>query len=153
MELIDLLNFLSFSLIFLQPQKGYTNFHCRVFDYYCADWYGLWELSAFAAASKFFDWIQVGDVYIPCFKYQIKHHSSPQFFSCLCWWHSPVFLFEPFHFLCLTASTKDWYSLLKGFWNFQTCSKLSNLLMLTKYKSLSLPRNLNIARFQLRKIC
>ena len=61
-------------------------------DYSCADWDSLcdhlrdvlWEdifkLSASAAASEFFEWVQVGiDVYIPHRKYQTKPHSSPRF--------------------------------------------------------------------------
>ena len=60
----------------------------RGFNYSRADWGGLcdhlrdipWEnnfkLSAFAAASEFCEWVQVGiDVYIPYRKYQVKPDS------------------------------------------------------------------------------
>ena len=66
------------------------------YDYSRADWDGLgdhlrdvpWEdifkLSASAAASEFFEWVQVGiDVYIPHRKYQVEPHSSP-WFSAAC---------------------------------------------------------------------
>ena len=66
------------------------------YDYSHADWDGLcehlrdlpWEdifkLSASAAASEFYEWVQVGiDVYIPHRKYQVKSHSSP-WFSAAC---------------------------------------------------------------------
>ena len=69
-------------------------FICIAFDYSPADWDGLrdhlrdvtWEdifkLSAYAAASEFCDWVQVGiDVYIPHRKYQVKFHSSPWFLA------------------------------------------------------------------------
>ena len=60
-------------------------FHCVAFGYSHADWDGVrnhlrdvpWEnifkVSAFAAASKFYEWVQVGvDVYISRRKYQVK---------------------------------------------------------------------------------
>ena len=66
------------------------------YDYSCADWDGLcdhsrdvpWEdifkLGASAAASEFWEWIQVGiDVYIAHRKYKVKSHSSP-WFSAAC---------------------------------------------------------------------
>ena len=35
------------------------------------------KLTAFAAASEFYEWVQVGiDVYIPHRKYQVKPHSA-----------------------------------------------------------------------------
>ena len=71
-------------------------FHCIAYDYSCANWDRLWDhlrdvpwedilkLSASAAASEFFEWVQVGiDVYIPHRKYQVKPHSSP-WFSAAC---------------------------------------------------------------------
>ena len=67
-------------------------FHCIAYDYSCADWDGLcdllrdvtWEDSfkfgASVAASKFWEWVQVGiDLYIPHNKYQVKPHSPPWF--------------------------------------------------------------------------
>ena len=65
-------------------------FHRIAYDYSHAEWDGFrdqlrdvpWEdifkLGASAAASEFWEWIQVGiDVYIPHKKYQVKPHSSP----------------------------------------------------------------------------
>ena len=47
-------------------------------------WEHIFILSAFAAASEFCEWVQVGiDEYIPHRKYQIKPHSSP-WFSAAC---------------------------------------------------------------------
>ena len=47
-------------------------------------WEDIFKLGAFAAASEFCEWIQVGiDVYIPHRKYQVKPHSSP-WFSAAC---------------------------------------------------------------------
>ena len=71
-------------------------FHHITYDYSRADWDDLhdhlrdapWEdifqLSAFAGTSEFFESVQVGiDVYIPHCKYQFKAHSSP-WFSAAC---------------------------------------------------------------------
>ena len=65
-------------------------FHRIPYDYSRADWNGLrdhlkdvpWEdtfkLGAYAAATEFCEWVQVGiDLYIPHRKYQVKPHSSP----------------------------------------------------------------------------
>ena len=47
-------------------------------------WEDIFKLSASAAASEFFEWVQAGIVvYIPHRKYQTKHHSSP-WFSAAC---------------------------------------------------------------------
>ena len=47
-------------------------------------WEDIFKLSASAAASEFFEWVQAGiDVYIPHRKYQVKPHSSP-WFSAAC---------------------------------------------------------------------
>ena len=86
----------SVSIDFLINSKQDTPFHHVAYDYSCADWDGLcnhlrdvpWEdifkLSASAAASEFWEWVQVGiDVYIPHHKYQVKPHSSP-WFSAAC---------------------------------------------------------------------
>ena len=71
-------------------------FHLTVYDYSHADWGGpcdhlrdvpwedIFKLGASAAASEFFEWMQVGiDVYIPHRKYQVRSHSSP-WFSAAC---------------------------------------------------------------------
>ena len=76
--------------------KQDTLFHRVAYDYSCANWDGLcdhlrdvpWEdifkVSASAAASEFWEWVQVGiHVYIPHRKYQVKPHSFP-WFSAAC---------------------------------------------------------------------
>ena len=86
----------SVSIYFPINSKQDTPFHRVVYDYSRADWDGLcvhlrdvpWEdifkLAASAAASEFYEWVQVGiDVYIPHRKYQVKSHSSP-WFSAAC---------------------------------------------------------------------
>ena len=86
----------SVSIDFPINSKQDTPFHHMAYDYTCADWDGLCDhlrdvpredtsqLSASAAASEFFEWVQVGiDVYIPHHKYQVKPHSSP-LFSAAC---------------------------------------------------------------------
>ena len=82
----------SVSIDFPINSKQETPFHRVAYDCSRADWDGLrdhlrdvpWEdifkLSASAAASEFYEWVQVGiDVYIPHRKYQVKTHSSPWF--------------------------------------------------------------------------
>ena len=84
-------------LIILLPQlpsssEWNASFHCIAYDYSRADWKGLcddlrdvlWEDSfkfrAFATATEFCGWLQVGvGVYIPHRNYQIKPRSSPWF--------------------------------------------------------------------------
>ena len=86
----------SVSIDFPTNSQQDAPFHCIAYDYSRADWDGLhdhlrdvlWEdifkLSASAAASEFYEWVQVGiDVYIPHRKYQVKPHSSP-WFSAAC---------------------------------------------------------------------
>ena len=76
-------------------QRG-APFHRIAYDYSRAGWDGLsdhltnvpWEdifkPCASAAASKFYEWVQVGiGVYIPHRKYQVKPHLSP-WFSAAC---------------------------------------------------------------------
>ena len=90
-------------------------FHHRAYDYSHADWDGLrdhlrdvpWEeifkLGAFAAASEFCEWIQVGiDLYIRHRKYQVKPHSSP-WFSAAC----AVAIVHRNHFFCLYQREKS----------------------------------------------
>ena len=46
-----------------------------------APWEDIFKLGASAAASGFYEWVQVEiDVYISPCKYQVKPHSSPWFF-------------------------------------------------------------------------
>ena len=81
----------SVSFDFPTNSKQDALFHCIDYDYICADWGSChdhlrdasWEdifkLSASAAASEVYEWVQVGiDVYIPHRKYQVKPHSSPR---------------------------------------------------------------------------
>ena len=86
----------SVSIDFPINSKQNTPFHRVDYDYSRADWDGLrdhlrdvpwgdiFKLSASAAASEFFEWVQVGiDVYIPHRNYQVKPHSST-WFSAAC---------------------------------------------------------------------
>ena len=86
----------SFSIDFPSYSQQDAPFHHIAYNYSPADWDGLcdhladvprediFKLSASAAASEFFEWVQVGiDVYIPHRKYQVKPHSSP-WFSAAC---------------------------------------------------------------------
>ena len=86
----------SVSIDFPTNSQRDAPFHCRAYDYYCAGWDGLrdylrdvpWEdifkVGASATASKFCEWVHVGnDVYISHRKYQLKPHSSP-WFSAAC---------------------------------------------------------------------
>ena len=86
----------SVSIDFPSYSQRDAPFHRIAYDHSRADWDGLcdhlrdvpWEdvfkLSAFAAASEFCEWVQVGiDVYIPHRNYQVKLHSFP-WFSAAC---------------------------------------------------------------------
>ena len=86
----------SVSIDFPSNSQWDAPFHCISYDYSCADWDGLhdhlrdvpwvdiFQLSTYAAASEFIEWVQVGiDLYIPHRKYQVKPHSSP-WFSAAC---------------------------------------------------------------------
>ena len=79
------------SIEFLTNSKREAFFHCIAYDYSYADWDELhsnlkdvpWEdifiLGAFAAASEFCEWVQIGiDEYI---LHQVKPHSSPWFLA------------------------------------------------------------------------
>ena len=87
----------------------------------CADWDGFcnhfrdfpWEnifkLNSSAAASEFYEWVQVGiDVYIPHRKYQVKPHSSP-WFSAAC----AAAIVNRNHFFCLNQQNKSSESKVK----------------------------------------
>ena len=80
----------SVSIDFPSNSQWHGLFHCIAYDYSCADWDSLhdhlrdvpWEdilkLGASAAASEFFEWVEVGiDLYILHRKYQVKPHSCP----------------------------------------------------------------------------
>ena len=85
----------SVSIDFPSNSQWNAPFHRIAYDYSHADWDGLrdhlryvpWEdfkLGASAAASEFFECVQVGiDVYIPHRKYQVKPHLYP-WFSAAC---------------------------------------------------------------------
>ena len=85
-------NVASVSIDFPSNCKQDVPFHCIAYDYSCGDWDGLsdhlidvpWDdifkLDAFATASEFYEWIQVGiDVYSPHHKCQVNPHSSTWF--------------------------------------------------------------------------
>ena len=88
----------SISIDFLSKSQWDALFYCIVYDYFHADWDGLCDylrdvpgedilkLSAFATASEFCKWIQVGvDLYIPHCKYQpsLTHlHGFPYLYCC-----------------------------------------------------------------------
>ena len=87
---------ISVSICFPSNSQWDALFHCKAYDYSCADWDGLrdhlrdvlWEdifkLGASATASEFCEWVQVGiDVYIPLRRYQVRPHSS-SWFSAAC---------------------------------------------------------------------
>ena len=96
----------SVSIDFPSNSQRDAPFHRIAYDYSRADWDGLrdhlkdvpWEdifkLDAFAAASEFCEWVQVGiDVYTPQ-----KISLIFMVFSCLCCWHSSkklLFSFVP----------------------------------------------------------
>ena len=87
----------SVSIYFPSYSQWDAPFHHIAYDYSRADWDGLRDylrdiipledilkLSASAAASEFFEWVQAGiNVYIPHRKYQVNPHSSP-LFSAAC---------------------------------------------------------------------
>ena len=74
----------SVSIDFPTNSKWDALFHSIAYDYSRADWEslhdfvrcslrGIFKLSASAAASEFYKWVQVGiDVYIPHCKYQVN---------------------------------------------------------------------------------
>ena len=110
-------------------------------------WEVIFKLSASAAAaSEFCEWVQVGiDVYIPHRKYQVKPHSSP-WFSAAC----AAAIAHRNHFVRLYQKNKSAESKVKFRQASNYCKrvlKLSNLHMLLKQKSPSLPRNLALGTF------
>ena len=65
-------------------------------------WKNIFKFSASAAASEFFEWVQVGiDAYIPHHKYQVKPYSSP-WFSAAC----TAAIVHRNHFFCLYKQNK-----------------------------------------------
>ena len=95
----------SVSIDFPTNSQHDAPFYHITYDYSCGNWDGLhdhlrdapWEdifkLGASAAASEFFEWVQVGiNVYIPHRKYQVKPHSSR--------WFSAAIVHRN-HFFCL----------------------------------------------------
>ena len=135
------------------PINSKQDTHRVAYDYSCADWDGLcdhlrdvlWEdifkLSAFAAASEFCEWVQVGiDVYIPHCKYQVKPHSSP-WFSAAC----AATIGHRNRFFCLYQKNKSSESKVKFRQASYCCKRVleaAKLDTLLKQKSPSLPRNL-----------
>ena len=109
-------------------------------------WDISFKLSAYVAASEFFEWVQVViDVYIPHRKCQVKSHTSPCFLAACA-----AALVHINHFFRLHQKDKSseykvsCYRLViaaKGF------LKLPNLHMLIEQKSPSFPRNLPLRTF------
>ena len=72
-------------------------------------WEDIFKLSAPAAASEFFEWVQVGiDVYVPHHEYQVKPQSSP-WFSAAC----AVAIVHRNHFFRLYQQSKSSESKVK----------------------------------------
>ena len=72
-------------------------------------WEDIFKLDAFATASEFCEWVQVGiDLYIPHRKYQVKSHSSP-WFSAAC----AAAIVHRNHFFCLYQQNKSSESKVK----------------------------------------
>ena len=105
----------SVSIDFPANSQQDTPFHCIAYHYSHADsdglrdhlrvvpWEDIFKLGPSAAASEFFEWVQVGiDVYIPHRKYQVKPHSSP-WFSLAC----AAAIFHRNHFFCLYQREKS----------------------------------------------
>ena len=146
----------SVSIDFPTNSKQNLPFH-RIADSR-ADWEGLrdhlrdvpWEdifkLGAFAAASEFCEWVQVGiDVYIPHRKYQVKPHSSP-WFSAAC----AVAIVHRNHFFRLYQQNKSSESKVKFRQASNCCKRVleaAKLTYATKTKILSLPRELAVRTF------
>ena len=130
--------------------KQDTLFHRMAYDYSRADWDGLhdhlrdvpWEdifkLGAFAAASEFCEWVQVGiDVYIPHRKYQVKPHSSP-WFSAAC----AAAIIHRNHFFRLFQQNKSSESKVKFRQASNHCKRVLEAAKLVCATKTSLPRNL-----------
>ena len=111
----------SVSIDFPSNSQWNALFHHIAYDYSCADCDSLhdhlrdvprediFKLSTSAAASGFFEWVQVGiDVYIPHRKHQVKPHSSP-WFSAAC----AAAIVHRNHFFCLYQKNKSSESKLK----------------------------------------
>ena len=99
----------SVSIDFPSSSQWNVSFHCMAYDYSRANWdvfcdhlkdvpwEDIFKLGASAAASEFYDWVQVGiDVYIPQRKYQVKPHLS-LWFSATC----AAAIVHRDHFFCL----------------------------------------------------
>ena len=108
----------SVSIDFPTNSRWDAPFHFIAYDHCRAHWDGLrdhlrdvpWEdiftLSAYAAASEFCDWVQVGiDVYKPHRKYQVKHDSSPWFSAA-----GAAAIVHINHFFCLYQREKSFDS-------------------------------------------
>ena len=109
-------------------------------------WEDIFKLSVSTAASEFYEWVQVGiDVYTPHHTYQVKPHSSP-WFSAAC----AAAIAHRNHSVRLYQKNKSAESKVKFRQASNYCKrvlKLSDLHMLLKQKSPSLPRNLALATF------
>ena len=132
----------SVSIDFPINSKLDTPFHRVAYDYSRADlngflrdvpWEDIFKLSASAADSEFFEWVQAGiDVYIPHRKYQVKPHSSP-WFSAAC----AAAIVHRSHFFHLYQQNKSSESKVKFRQASNRCKKVleaSKLAYATKTK-------------------
>ena len=90
-------------------------------------WEDNFKLSASAAASEFYEWVQVGiDVYIPHRKYQVKpQSSSSSWFSAAC----AAAIVHRNHFCCLYLQNKSSESKVKF---RQACNSCKRVLEAAK---------------------
>ena len=90
-------------------------------------WEDIFKLGAFAAASEFCEWVQVGiDVYTPHRKYQVKPHSSP-WFSVSC----AAAIVHRNHFFCLYQKDKSSDSKVKFRQASNLCKRVPKAAKLT----------------------
>ena len=89
-------------------------------------WEDIFKLSASAAASEFYEWVQVGiDVYIPHHKYQVKPHSSPWFSAA-----RAAAIVHRNHFFCLYQQNKSSESKVRF---RQTSNRYKSILEAAKF--------------------
>ena len=96
-------------------------------------WEDIFILGASAAASEFFEWVQVGiDVYVPHQKYQVKPHLPP-WFSVAC----AAAIVHRNHFFRLYQKDKSYDSKVQLVIVVKRFLKLPNLYMLIKQESVT----------------
>ena len=102
---IDFPSNLQQEMLFNRIACGYSRAHWNGFHHNFKDvpWEDIFKFSAFAAASKFCECVQVEtDIYIPYRKYQVKPHSSP-WLSAAC----AAAIFHRIHFFHLYQQNKS----------------------------------------------